>query len=170
MEAFKEAEINELIMRCRDGDEEAFESLVHAYTPMMTAQLSAMGLDSSAFTDAAHALYRAALSYDTEQRGVTLAFMRRFALPTDLPTFCVPSGRCRPSARLTSMILLRQTARSLALCMRRRVLRFAAARESAFRSSNIACFYSGFAGTRPRRLRVSLRPRLNRLIMPSRAY
>ena len=55
MEALNEAEICALILKCKEGDESAFERLLDAYTPMIRSQLFSMELDESAFTDAVHA-------------------------------------------------------------------------------------------------------------------
>ena len=72
MSSFDSAECRDLIFRTREGDNEAFSRLVSLYTPMMNKVVRSTSLEADeVFSECCIALYRAAISFDTEQSDVT---------------------------------------------------------------------------------------------------
>ena len=72
MDFLSNSETVGLIMRCRQGDNDAFESLVTHYKPMLHNMIrrASLGVDEY-FSEACMGLYKAALSYNVEQNEVT---------------------------------------------------------------------------------------------------
>ena len=66
------ARLQQLILSCRAGDDNAFSELVRLYTPMLKSEISklSLGLDDC-FSEACVALYKAVMNFDLEQDGVT---------------------------------------------------------------------------------------------------
>ena len=72
MSSFNSAECFYLLVRTRRGDDEAFSRLVGLYSPMMNKVARSMSLDTDeVFSESCMALFKAALSFDMEQREVT---------------------------------------------------------------------------------------------------
>ena len=72
MSSFNSTELHDLIARVRQGDDEAFSRLVSLYSPMMNKVARSMSLDTEeVFSESCMARYKAALSFDTEQREVS---------------------------------------------------------------------------------------------------
>ena len=72
MSSFDTADCRELIRRTREGCNEAFSALVDLYTPMMKNAARLMSFDvDDVFSECCVTLYKAALSFDTEQSDVT---------------------------------------------------------------------------------------------------
>ena len=64
--------VNELILLCREGNDDAFSELVGLYTPMLKRIILSVAPDEDdSFSEACIALYKAALTYDLAQRDVT---------------------------------------------------------------------------------------------------
>ncbi len=81
MEKLDKSALTELIMRCRAGDDDAFAALVSAYTPLITGVIERLSLSvDDCFNEACLGLYRAALSYNVEQDGVTFGLYARICI------------------------------------------------------------------------------------------
>lgn len=84
MEMYDNTEIRELILRCRNRDDDAFDLLVHRYTPMMRKVIS--GFDSAVygedelFSEACVALHTAAQRYDMDQDQVSFGLFARICV------------------------------------------------------------------------------------------
>lgn len=81
MKLYENLDIENLILKCRERDEEAFCELVKRYTPMMhklASEFSASGADSEELiSEGCIALHSAALSYDLTQHSVTFGLYAR---------------------------------------------------------------------------------------------
>ena len=79
---FKEnATIEPLIVRCKAGDDEAFEELVTLYRPMIDAVIRRFSLNvDETFSEACMAFYRAVSSYSLEQSGVTFGLYSKICI------------------------------------------------------------------------------------------
>ena len=85
MKSNEEANIIRLLLRCRDRDDTAFEELVVMYKPMIDTLISKMDFSGEdVFSDAALALYKAALSYDLEQSEVTFGLYAKICVRNKL--------------------------------------------------------------------------------------
>ena len=77
-------ELNELILRVKNRDDNAFSELVSRYSPMMNKVISGFSgslvSHSEAFSEACVALHRAALSYDVTNVGVTFGLYARICV------------------------------------------------------------------------------------------
>lgn len=72
------ADIITLIKKVREGDDEAFASIVALYTPMMQKVAGSYSLDyDEVFGELCMSLYRATLTYDIEQSAVTFGLYAR---------------------------------------------------------------------------------------------
>ena len=81
---YKSTPINELIMLCRNHNDDAFDQLVQRYTPMMRKVVSsfdATGYDTDElFAEGCVALHIAAQRYDLEQDDVTFGLYARICV------------------------------------------------------------------------------------------
>ena len=81
MEDYKKFAINDLIVRAREHDEDAFAELVARYTPMISkvvAPFSSCGLSADElFSEGCVGLHSAVMRYDLAQRGVTFGLYAR---------------------------------------------------------------------------------------------
>ena len=85
MDFIENSEIISLIMRCRQGDDDAFSLLVVQYKPMLNNVISRAGLSvDEYFSDACMGLYNAALSYNAEQSEVTFGLYARICVSRKL--------------------------------------------------------------------------------------
>lgn len=84
MNLYENTDINTLILRCRDRDDEAFDELVRRYTPLMRKVIT--GFDQTAyeyselFSEACVALHTAAGRFDLEQSEVTFGLYARICI------------------------------------------------------------------------------------------
>ena len=84
MDINSNTDINDLLIRCRSHDDEAFDELVRRYTPMMRKVIS--GFDgqladySELFSEACVALHIAAGRFDTSQNEVTFGLYARICV------------------------------------------------------------------------------------------
>ena len=84
MNLYENTDINTLILRCRDRDDEAFDELVRRYTPLMRKVIT--GFDQTAyeyselFSEACVALHIAAGRFDLEQSEVTFGLYARICI------------------------------------------------------------------------------------------
>ena len=75
------SDIKNLIKSFKEGDESAFADIVSLYTPMMQSVANKSGVDfDEVFSDACMALYRATVTYDTEQSGVTFGLYAKICV------------------------------------------------------------------------------------------
>lgn len=81
---YKSTPINELIMLCRNHNDDAFDQLVHRYTPMIRKVISgfdATGYDTEElFAEGCVALHIAAQRYDLQQDEVTFGLYARICV------------------------------------------------------------------------------------------
>ena len=91
MKSQKNEDIRNLILECRNRDDEAFSRLVSLYTPMMHKVISSFSLSPSAldecFAEACVALHSAVLHYDLEQCDVTFGLYARICVHHRLVDF-----------------------------------------------------------------------------------
>ena len=88
MDKLDRATLIELILRCRAGDDDAFSALVSAYTPLIMSVIDRLSLSADeCFNEACLGLYRAALSYNVEQDGVTFGLYARICVTRRLYDF-----------------------------------------------------------------------------------
>ena len=81
MNRINDEQIFELITRCRNNDEEAFEQLVEIYTPMLFGAVSAKDLNyDEVFCDVCVALYDAVQSFDLTQSSVTFGLYAKICI------------------------------------------------------------------------------------------
>ena len=84
MKIFENADIEALIIGCRNHDDEAFDELVRRYTPMMRRVISGFSSVSydfgELFSEACVALHTAAQKYDLEQSEVTFGLYARICV------------------------------------------------------------------------------------------
>lgn len=84
MDVYRNTEISELLLLCRQHDDEAFDELVRRYTPMMRKVIS--GFDSHSadyselFSEACVALHVAAGRFDLSQSEVTFGLYARICV------------------------------------------------------------------------------------------
>lgn len=84
MEMYKDADIRELLLLCREHNDDAFDELVRRYTPMMRKLVS--GFESYSyeydelFSEACVGLHLAAQRYNTEQGEVTFGLYSRICV------------------------------------------------------------------------------------------
>ena len=72
MEKSHDFNVNDLILRSRAGDDDAFSELVSRYKPMLSSTSTRLGLSiEETFSEACLGLYRAILTYDLAQSEVT---------------------------------------------------------------------------------------------------
>ena len=72
MEKSLDFHVNDLVLRSREGDDDAFSELLSQYRPMLTSTATRLGLSPDEwFSDACIGLYRAILTYDLTQSEVT---------------------------------------------------------------------------------------------------
>ncbi len=80
----KNVAVQALLEGCRRRDDAAFAELVRRYTPLVRKLISEFEIESleesELFSEASVALYQAALSYDTEQGGVTFGLYARVCI------------------------------------------------------------------------------------------
>lgn len=93
---YNECSLDELLMLVRERDDGAFSELVLRYTPLVNKLslgfVSAVYTYDEAFSDSCVALHRAAVSYDTEKKGITFGLYARI---------CIYRRLCDSTARLT---------------------------------------------------------------------
>ena len=79
---FKEnTKIEPLIIRCRAGDNEAFEELVELYRPMIDSSIRRFFLDvDESFSEACMGFYRAVSSYSLDQSEVTFGLYAKICI------------------------------------------------------------------------------------------
>ena len=80
MNQYKNSEINDLIVACRERNDSAFDELVSRYTPMIHKVISGFSTShefSELFSEACVALHSAMLRYDLEQERVTFGLFAR---------------------------------------------------------------------------------------------
>ena len=84
MDLYKNTEISELIRLCRDRNDDAFDELVHRYTPMIRKVIFGFGNISNdfdeLFSEGCVALHTAAQRFDTEQNEVTFGLYARICV------------------------------------------------------------------------------------------
>lgn len=74
------SEYRDLILRCKNGDGDAFSELLRAYTPLINRAVSDVSGDDEFHSEACVALYKAALSYDLDQQKVTFGLYARICI------------------------------------------------------------------------------------------
>ena len=75
------SDIISLIQKAGAGDEDAFTEIVSLYTPMMQGLAHKHGVSfDEVFSDACMALYRATVTYDTEQSDVTFGLYAKICV------------------------------------------------------------------------------------------
>ena len=85
MEISDSKEARELLQRCKDGQDDAFRSLVSLYTPMIVSLIRKHSLEyDDAFSEACMALYKAASYYDLEQSEVTFGLYAKICISNRL--------------------------------------------------------------------------------------
>ena len=70
----KNTDIRELLLGCKNGDDQAFSELVRRYSPLIYKLISESGLDTDKyelFSEGCVALHQAALGYDLDRDEVT---------------------------------------------------------------------------------------------------
>lgn len=84
MNLYENAEIIDLIMRCRERDDEAFDELVRRYSPLMHSVVNSFGPCSyereELFSEACVALHSAAQRFDLSQTEVTFGLFARICI------------------------------------------------------------------------------------------
>ena len=81
MDNKKDELVFELLSRCRDNDEAAFEELVAIYTPMIASAVRAMDLRyDEVFCDACVALYDAVRTFNLSQSDVTFGLYAKICV------------------------------------------------------------------------------------------
>ena len=84
MNVYRNTDISELLLRCRQHDDEAFDELVHRYTPMIRKVISGFGNISAdyseLFSEACVALHIAAGRFDLSQKDVTFGLFARICV------------------------------------------------------------------------------------------
>lgn len=73
--------LRELVFKSKMGDDDAFSELVKAYTPMLRSVASKLSLDvDETFSEACVGLYKAASTFDLEQKSVTFGLYARICV------------------------------------------------------------------------------------------
>ena len=84
MNFFEKADIEALILGCRNHEDEAFDELVRRYTPMMRKVISSINTSSydfgELFSEACVTLHTAAQRYDLGQSDVTFGLYARICV------------------------------------------------------------------------------------------
>ena len=84
MNLYKNTDISDLILRCRERDDEAFDELVSRYTPMMRSVVFGFSSPSfefsELFSEACVALHSAAERFDLAQTEVTFGLYARICV------------------------------------------------------------------------------------------
>ena len=84
MNLYRDTDISDLLIRCRQHDADAFDELVRRYTPMMRKVISGFAphsIDySELYSEACVALHVAAGRFDMEQREVTFGLYARICV------------------------------------------------------------------------------------------
>ena len=84
MDNYRDIDISDLLIRCRQHDDDAFDELVHRYTPMMRKVISSFGNHSAdfgeLFSEACVALHVAAGRYNLSQSDVTFGLYARICV------------------------------------------------------------------------------------------
>ena len=84
MKLYENLDIDNLILKCRDRDEDAFSELVKRYKPMMhklAFDFSSSGVDTEELiSEGCIALHSAALGYDLTQHSVTFGLYARVCI------------------------------------------------------------------------------------------
>ena len=84
MEKKEENVISDLLLKIRDGNDDAFSELFLKYTPMIRKLVSGFAFSSirrdEAFCEASVAFYKATLSYSLEQKDVTFGLYARICV------------------------------------------------------------------------------------------
>lgn len=84
MDIYRNTDITDLLLRCRDHDDLAFDELVRRYTPMMRKVISGFGNLSQdfgePFSEACVALHIAAQRFDLNQSDVTFGLYARICV------------------------------------------------------------------------------------------
>ena len=84
MDNYRNTDISDLLLRCRQHDDNAFDELVHRYTPMMRKVISSFGNYSAdfgeLFSEACVALHVAAGRYNLSQTDVTFGLYARICV------------------------------------------------------------------------------------------
>ena len=91
MKSQNSEDIRDLILACRNRDDEAFSRLVVLYTPMMRKVISAFSVSTGdfdeCFAEACVALHSAVLRYDLQQTEVTFGLYARICVHHRLVDF-----------------------------------------------------------------------------------
>ena len=83
-----------LILRYRDGDEDAFEELVHMYRPMIDGVIKRFSLDvDETFSEACMGFYRAVSTYTLGQENVTFGLYAKICIERCLIDLIRKDGR-----------------------------------------------------------------------------
>ena len=84
MDLYKDSDIETLILRCREHDDDAFDQLVTRYTPMIRKVISGFGQVTcdygELFSEACVALHIAAKRFDVSQSEVTFGLYARICV------------------------------------------------------------------------------------------
>lgn len=84
MNKYENADVLRLIVLCREHDDDAFDELVHRYTPLMRKIVANIGPSpyeySELFSEACVALHSAAQRYDIDQSEVTFGLFARICI------------------------------------------------------------------------------------------
>ena len=81
MDFVQNSEVISMILKCRQGDNEAFEALVELYKPMLNHMIRRISLSvEEYFSEACMGLYKAALSYNVGQDEVTFGLYARICV------------------------------------------------------------------------------------------
>lgn len=84
MNRYESADIRSLIVLCREHDDDAFDELVHRYTPLIRKIIIGIGPSSyeydELFSEGCVALHSAAQRYDLEQSEVTFGLYARICI------------------------------------------------------------------------------------------
>lgn len=84
MESYRDTDIAQLLLLCRQHDDEAFDELVHRYTPMMRKVIGGFGNAAiefgELFSEACVALHIAAGRFDLSQSDVTFGLYARICV------------------------------------------------------------------------------------------
>ena len=84
MEKQEQKKVNELISRVKLRDDTAFSSILTEYTPLLNKLISGFSSPlvsyDEAFSEASVALYRAAMSYDENNEGVTFGLYAKICV------------------------------------------------------------------------------------------
>ena len=91
MDHFKDMEVSSLLLFVRAGNDMAFEELAKRYSPLINKVVSEVDIPKMRYDEATSeaylALYRAAVSYDIENNGVTFGLYAKICITRKLSDF-----------------------------------------------------------------------------------